>query len=71
MRVRAILTKGIHKKLFFNTYTSTGWAALDIFNNVIYYMKDNFILIISVKTFFCIAFMFTFKMSNAGGLLRY
>ena len=61
------------KKLFFNTYTTTGWVALDIFNNVIYYMKDNFILIIFVKkkTFFCIAFMFTFKMSNAGGLLRY
>ena len=59
------------KKLFFNTYTSTGWVALDIFNNVIYYMKDNFILIIFVKTFFCFAFLFTFKMSNAGGLLRY
>ena len=44
------------------TYISTGWVALDIFNNVIYYMKDNFILIIFVETFFCIVFMFTFKM---------
>ena len=54
--------KKYKKKLFFNTYTSTGWVALDIFSNVIYYMKDTFILIIFVETFFCIAFMFTFKM---------
>ena len=59
------------KELFFNTYTSTGWVALDIFNNVIYYMKDNFILIIFVETSSCIAFMFTFKMSKAGVLLGY
>ena len=47
MRGRAILTlRNTKKVLFFNTYTSTGWVALDIFNNVIYYMNDNFILII-------------------------
>ena len=63
--------KGYIKKLFFKTYTSTGWVALDIFNNAIYYMKDNSIVIVFVITFFCIAFMFTFKMSNAGGSLRY
>ena len=64
-------TKGYKKKYFFNTYTSTGWVALDIFNNVIYYIKNGFILIVFVETFFCIAFMFTFKMRNAGVLLRY
>ena len=48
--------------IFFNTYTSTGWVTLNIFNNVVYYMKNSFILIIFVETVFCIAFMFTLKM---------